>query len=108
MSDPVATRWNLDALEDAYQRWQRDPQSVDPSWRAFLEGFDLGNVRSASLRDTQSCQTGVVRLIAGYRDVGHLIAHLDPLTEPRQSHPLLELSEVRRFSRRPNSTGPAF
>ncbi len=93
MSDPVATRWNLDALEDAYQRWQRDPLSVDPSWRAFLEGFDLGNARTASVRDTQSCQTGVVRLIAGYRDVGHLIAHLDPLSEPRPSHPLLELSE---------------
>jgi 2-oxoglutarate dehydrogenase E1 component len=33
-----------------------------------------------------------MRLITAYRDLGHFLAHLDPLGEPRTSHPLLELS----------------
>src|SRR5207253_1781337 len=36
---------------------------------------------------------GILRLIHAYRVVGHLIARLDPLSEPEDSHPLLELSE---------------
>ena len=40
MSQPTfAGRWNLDALEAAYQAWQRDPQAVEESWRLFFEGF---------------------------------------------------------------------
>ena len=38
-------------------------------------------------------QTGVVRLIYGYRDLGHFLAHLDPLSEARTTHPQLELPE---------------
>ena len=34
--------YNLNALEQAYQRRQHDPASVDESWRLFFEGFDLG------------------------------------------------------------------
>jgi 2-oxoglutarate dehydrogenase E1 component len=91
MSRTFATRWNLDAIEAAYQRWQQDSASVDEGWRAFFEGFDLGLARS---RETDiGCQTSIVRLIDAYRDLGHFLAKLDPLTEPRQSYPLLELSE---------------
>jgi 2-oxoglutarate dehydrogenase E1 component len=93
----VATRWNLDALEANYQRWRQDPDSVDPSWQFFFEGFELGlnrPVEAAPLSaDDARAQTGVVRLIYAYRDLGHFLAHLDPLSEPRDSHPLLELSE---------------
>ncbi|MBI5503948.1 MAG: 2-oxoglutarate dehydrogenase E1 component [Deltaproteobacteria bacterium] len=37
--------------------------------------------------------TGVFDLIHSYRDLGHLIADLDPLGDNQTSHPLLELSE---------------
>jgi 2-oxoglutarate dehydrogenase E1 component len=87
-----ATRWNLDAIEDAYERWQRDPASVDADWRAFFEGFELGAARSAAPTDSAT-QTGLVRLINAYRDLGHFLAHLDPLSPPPTSYPLLELSE---------------
>jgi 2-oxoglutarate dehydrogenase E1 component len=89
----VATRWNLDALESAYRQWQQDPNSVDPSWRLFFEGFELGVSRLAAPGLDARCQTGIVLLINAYRDLGHFVAHLDPLSEPRKSHPLLELSE---------------
>src|SRR6516225_8954681 len=89
----VATRWNLNAIEDAYQRWRTDPQSVDPSWRYFFEGFELGTSRAGLLAADTHGQTGIVRLIDAYRDLGHFLAHLDPLSEQRTAHPLLELSE---------------
>src|SRR5262249_39800282 len=37
--------------------------------------------------------TGIVRLIEAYRDLGHFVAHLDPLSEQPATHTLLELSE---------------
>ncbi len=93
----AATRWNLDAIENAYQRWRQDPSSVDPSWHYFFEGFELSqqfqpSVQAGPVGDSR-LQTGMVRLIYRYRDIGHFLAHLDPLSEPRTSHPLLELSE---------------
>jgi 2-oxoglutarate dehydrogenase E1 component len=89
----VATRWNLNAIEDAYQRWRADPQSVDPSWRYFFEGFELGGARAGRVEADAHCQTGIVRLIDAYRDLGHFLAHLDPLSEQRTAHPLLDLAE---------------
>src|SRR5438270_11845879 len=84
----AATRWNLDAIESAYRQWQEDPASVDESWRAFFEGFELGARRLAARGMDSRCQTGVVRLIEAYRDLGHFLAHLDPLSEPRKSYAL--------------------
>ena len=88
-----ATRWNLDAIESAYENWQRDPASVDASWRLFFEGFELGVGRLATPALDARCQTGVVRLIDAYRDLGHFLANLDPLSPPKTSYALLELSE---------------
>src|SRR5262245_48635616 len=89
----VATRWNLDAIEDAYRRWQADPASVDESWRTFFEGFELGTSRLAVPAADSQAQAGIFRIIYAYRNLGHFLARLDPLSEPRASHPLLELSD---------------
>ena len=93
----AATRWNLDAIENAYQRWRQNPTSVDPTWQYFFEGFELSQqfqpaVQAGPVGDSR-LQTGIVRLIYGYRDLGHFLAHLDPLSDRRTSHPLLDLSE---------------
>lgn len=106
MSAPTfASRYNLDLLESNYQRWQRDPQSVDEAWRIFFEGFDLGGgnrqhpsrngVATASQSPgalDASAQIGIVQIIDAYRGLGHLLSRLDPLSDPPTSHPLLELS----------------
>src|SRR4051794_39868925 len=92
MNQSFATRSNLGALEDFYQRWRQDPASVDESWRAFFEGFELGLRRSAEQGSESTAQTKVVRLIAAYRELGHLQAHLDPLGDPPPNHPQLELA----------------
>jgi 2-oxoglutarate dehydrogenase E1 component len=94
MSHPTfATRWNADVIEAQYQRWRTDPQSVDESWRLFFEGFDLGQRQSSGAAVDSAGQGGIIRLIDAYRELGHLIARLDPLSDPKPSHELLELSE---------------
>ena len=89
----VANRGNLEVVEAAYQRWRQDPESVDESWRFFFEGFELGTTRPAAQASDGGGQTSIVRLIYAYRDLGHFLAHLDPLSNPRSSYPLLELAE---------------
>jgi 2-oxoglutarate dehydrogenase E1 component len=91
MNSSFATRWNQGAIEDAYRRWQADPASVDETWRAFLEGFALAERTPAPAADA-SAQLGIFRLVHAYRDLGHLIAHVDPLTDPPPTHAYLELS----------------
>jgi 2-oxoglutarate dehydrogenase E1 component len=89
----IATRWNLAVLEPAYERWRRDPNSVDPEWRLFLEGFELGAAGSTGEGLQGRLQTDIVRLIDAYRDLGHFQAHLDPLSDQKSTYPLLNLSE---------------
>ena len=36
----VANRWNLELIEENYQRWSSDPTSVDATWQAFFEGYE--------------------------------------------------------------------
>src|SRR5262249_24087215 len=88
-----ATRWNLDAVESAYSSWKKDPASVDSSWQVFFEGFELGAKRQAVAAPENRDQAKIALLVNTYRDLGHLLAHLDPLSDRRKSHPLLELSE---------------
>ncbi|CAN5254743.1 2-oxoglutarate dehydrogenase E1 component [soil metagenome] len=106
MSDTsLASRWNLDVVEAAYEQWQRDPSSVDEKWRILFEGFELGESGGARLAKSQGL-SGVVQLISTYRDLGHLIAHLDPLNEPPSpDFALLDLSE---FGLRPEDLDRTF
>jgi 2-oxoglutarate dehydrogenase E1 component len=91
MNPSFATRWNQGAIEEAYASWQSDPASVEPEWRAFFEGFQLAERTPAPAADA-SAQLGIFRLVHAYRDLGHLIAQVDPLSDPAPSHPYLELS----------------
>ena len=89
--ETFANRWNLDAIEDAYQRWQTDANSVDERWQSFFAGFELAT-RSTSFSES-AAQTGVVRLAFAYRDLGHFLAYVDPLTQPPAAIPLLALDQ---------------
>jgi 2-oxoglutarate dehydrogenase E1 component len=102
----VASRWNLDLIEEYYRRWRQDPASVEESWRFFFEGYELaadreslapeggGDSGQADARLAHA-QAGVTRLVFAYRSIGHYLARLDPLnlTPPRESHELFNLSE---------------
>jgi len=96
----VSPNANAEVIEAAYEAWQRNPDSVDPTWRAFFQGFTLGNnggtftaAQAAGVRIVDSYkQAQVLRLINAYRAHGHLQSHLDPLGDPPPAHPSLALA----------------
>jgi 2-oxoglutarate dehydrogenase E1 component len=92
MQTSLAGGYNLGVIEEAYQRWRKDPASVDESWRLFFEGFDLGLLQKPA-GCTEAQQTALIRLINAYRGLGHLLARLDPLSLPPESTPALALSQ---------------
>jgi 2-oxoglutarate dehydrogenase E1 component len=105
MRPSFATRGNLDLIEENYSRWQKNPESVDSSWGAFFEGFELGELpyrngavaasapARGDLRESP-LQTRIDGLVYAYRTLGHTIARLDPLAETRPQNPLLSLREL--------------
>lgn len=95
----LATAWNTEFIEEQYKRWQADPTSVSRDWRFFFEGFELaasGAPKTADGFDEEQLlrQSRVESLIYRYRDLGHLLACLDPLTACPTEHPLLTLEAV--------------
>ncbi|MGZ5003251.1 MAG: thiamine pyrophosphate-dependent enzyme, partial [Chthoniobacterales bacterium] len=99
MRPSFATRLNLDVLEENYRRWQENPEALDPSWSAFFEGFELGNLEkrngAAAPAKTSgtSFATRVDGLVYAYSTLGHTIARLNPLADKRPENPLLNLRE---------------
>ena len=87
----LPTRANADLIEEYYLRWLENPDSVDPTWRAFFQGFTLGLsgqvpvlAGSASMAPAlidSLKQSQVHSLIYHYRAIGHLQAHLGPLSD---------------------------
>ncbi|MCX6955900.1 MAG: 2-oxoglutarate dehydrogenase E1 component [Verrucomicrobia bacterium] len=97
---------NAAVIEAAYESWQQNPDSVDPTWRAFFQGFTLGSTgtspaaalaaaapsaATAPIIDSLK-QSHVHRLISTYRTIGHLESHLDPLSDPPTAHEKLSLA----------------
>ncbi|HEY1683831.1 MAG TPA: 2-oxoglutarate dehydrogenase E1 component [Tepidisphaeraceae bacterium] len=95
-------RANADYIEQLYQTYKSDPRLLEPHWKAFFAGFDLGNSKSGVTPGTQISQEAstwsqpnlaidAADLIHSYRELGHFIANLDPLGHDRPNHPLLDL-----------------
>ena len=86
-------RANADVIEAAYRLWLDNPDGVDPTWRAFFQGFTLGN-NGAPISDAIDSQgqhapiidslkqSHVHYLIAAYRAIGHLQADLHGQLDP--------------------------
>jgi 2-oxoglutarate dehydrogenase E1 component len=98
----LPTRANADVIEAMYRVWLDNPDGVDPTWRAFFQGFSLGSSGGTpgGLLDGSAVgvpiidslkQSHVHYLIAAYRAIGHLQAHLDPLSDPPAPLPKLAL-----------------
>jgi 2-oxoglutarate dehydrogenase E1 component len=93
---------NAALIEEYHQRWLDNPDSIDPTWRAFFQGFTLGGngqsgagaVPAAGVSIVDSLkQAHVHYLINAYRAIGHTQSHLDPLSDPPPAQPKLELSQ---------------
>ncbi len=106
----LPTHANAALIEAQYEAWQQDHNSVDPTWRAFFQGFTLasngGRPQAALAAAVQSesaaadlpiidslTQSRVHQLINAYRSIGHIESHLDPMGEPPPPHAKLSLGQ---------------
>ncbi|HVT72361.1 MAG TPA: 2-oxoglutarate dehydrogenase E1 component [Lacunisphaera sp.] len=96
----LSERANAGLIEEYHQRWLDNPESVDPTWRAFFQGFTLassGQAPSAApagaMAQDNLKQAHVHYLINAYRAIGHTQAHLDPLSGPPLPQPKLQLAQ---------------
>ena len=89
-------------FSELYEQYQKDPDSVEPSWRAFFQGYDFGSetyglngeiVEGVSTQVPEHVQKEfqVVKLIDGYRTRGHLFTKTNPVRERRKYAPTLEI-----------------
>ncbi|HVN83520.1 MAG TPA: 2-oxoglutarate dehydrogenase E1 component [Candidatus Binatia bacterium] len=91
-------RANPDYVDDLYRRYLADPESVDAQWALFFAGFELargnGAARPQAAASPREAGIDVFNLIHSFRELGHLIADLDPLGHSPRQHPLLEPAEL--------------
>jgi 2-oxoglutarate dehydrogenase E1 component len=88
---------------DLYDQYLQNPDAVEPSWRAFFQGYDFGSENSglneeliegisADIPEQVQKEFNVVRLIDGYRMRGHLFTNTNPVRERRTYSPTLDIS----------------
>lgn len=91
---------DIGAIEELYQQYKENPESVDESFRFFFEGFDLaskhyptkqGLITSASVESIPSKEINVMNLISGYRRRGHLFTKTNPVRTRRTYSPTLDI-----------------
>ena len=99
-------------IAELYEKYLQYPDSVEPSWRAFFQGFDFGSEPENREYFTEAapaeepvngqydlgaiCQDvvkefQVAKLIDGYRTRGHLFTKTNPVRERRQYSPTLAI-----------------
>ncbi|MFS4416400.1 2-oxoglutarate dehydrogenase E1 component [Maribacter sp. 2307ULW6-5] len=98
-------------FSDMYDKYLVNPDSVEPSWRAFFQGFDFGMEGAldgmgavagetmvaspqggmAEMPESLQKEFKVIRLIDGYRSRGHLFTKTNPVRDRRQYVPSLDI-----------------
>ncbi len=88
---------------DLYEQYLENPDAVEPSWRAFFQGYDFGSENygldgeiiegvSTQIPEHVQKEFNVVKLIDGYRIRGHLFTDTNPVRERRTYIPTLDIS----------------
>ena len=87
---------DVNAIEDLYQQYLANNESVDFGWKKFFEGFELGqqkfdgNTKGVVLSQDALKEINVLNLIQGYRSRGHLFTKTNPVRERRKYEPTLD------------------
>ena len=78
---------------ELYDQYLINPDSVEPSWRAFFQGFDFGMEQQADVEIPEDVlkEFRVVKLIDAYRGSGHLFTKTNPVRRRRQYSPTLDI-----------------
>ncbi|VXB27884.1 2-oxoglutarate decarboxylase, thiamin-requiring [Flavobacterium sp. 9AF] len=92
---------------DLYDQYLQNPDTVEPSWRSFFQGFDFANEFASPVEQLSAMANGtttvndnaekilkefnVLKLIEGYRTRGHLFTKTNPVRERRTYSPNLAI-----------------
>jgi 2-oxoglutarate dehydrogenase E1 component len=88
---------DVNVIDDLYQQYLKDSESVDFGWKKFFEGFEMGhqkfngNAKSAVVSENFIKEINVLNLIKGYRTRGHLFTKTNPVRERRKYEPTLAI-----------------
>ncbi|MEE2604639.1 MAG: 2-oxoglutarate dehydrogenase E1 component [Bacteroidota bacterium] len=81
---------------ELYDQYLINPEAVEPSWRAFFQGFEFGidKVDKGEFHVPENIlkEFKVVKLINGYRTRGHLFTNTNPVRQRRTYTPNLDLT----------------
>ncbi len=98
---------NLEYLDHLKEAYDKDPESLEPSWKHFFDGIEFGKGFDAAPVEALSksfLESKVALLISAYRNAGHLIADTNPLFNPSEDHPLLAPSRFGLSDKNLNET----
>ena len=84
---------------ELYEQYIEAPDTVEPSWRAFFQGFDFGvesgtpleEVAEVEIPESVKKEFQVINLIDGYRTRGHLFTKTNPVRDRRVYDPTLDV-----------------
>ena len=85
---------HIQTIEEIYEQYLSDPESVDETWRNFFKGFEFAQKHyPLSRQDAEAFnkEFKVINLIDGYRKRGHLFTKTNPVRSRRQYTPTLAL-----------------
>lgn len=85
---------DVNAIDDLYRSYQKDPNSVDEGWKKFFEGFEFAQKNYESdgeIPENFQKEFKVLNLIEGYRSRGHLFTKTNPVRKRRKYSPTLAL-----------------
>lgn len=84
------------AIEELYTLFIENPESVNPSWRNFFEGYEFARKNYNNLENTPhddkiDKEFAILNLIHGYRQRGHLFTKTNPVRSRRKYLPTLDI-----------------
>ena len=85
-------------IDDQYERYLKNPDGIEPSWRAFFQGYDFAkeiyseeDLVGTGVPEEVIKEFHVLNLIQGYRSRGHLFTKTNPVRMRRSYEPTLDI-----------------
>lgn len=84
---------DVNAIDDLYQQYLKNPESVDIQWARFFEGVDFvkTDFSSGGIPENFQKEFKIINLINAYRQRGHLFTKTNPVRERRNYSPDLSI-----------------
>jgi 2-oxoglutarate dehydrogenase E1 component len=82
------------AIEELFQQYLKDNNSVESDWRQFFAGFEFARKNyedGGEIPQNVKKEFEVVNLVSSYRSRGHLFTQTNPVRERRKYTPTLDI-----------------